>query len=69
MWRVGELLHTALSLFRELRKLAEDVAESHMGTDSFFFLFGEIIQEETLRIQLKETTEKPNPCSRGTMQT
>lgn len=36
MWRVGELLHTALSLFRELRKLAEDVAESHMGTDSFF---------------------------------
>lgn len=29
IWRVGELLHTTLSLFRELRKLAEDVAGSH----------------------------------------
>lgn len=52
MWRVGELFHTALSLFRELRKLAEDVAGSHTGSDSFLlFDFGEIIQEEKLWIQ------------------
>lgn len=52
MWRVGELLHTALPLFRELRKLAEDVAGSHTGSDSFLlFHFAEIIQEEKLWIQ------------------
>lgn len=36
MWRVGELLRTALSLFRDLRNLAEDVAQSHMGPGSGF---------------------------------
>lgn len=55
MWQVGELLHTALSLFRELRKLAEDMAGSHMGFDSFLlFEFGEIIQEEKLWIRLEK---------------
>lgn len=36
MWRVGELLRTALSLFRDLRNLAEDVAQSCMGPGSVF---------------------------------
>lgn len=36
MWRVGELLRTALSLFRDLRNLAEDVAQSHMDPGSVF---------------------------------
>lgn len=59
MWRVGELLRTALSLFGELRKPAEDVAESHTGPDSFFlFEFGEIIREEKLWIQLKKNNKK-----------
>lgn len=55
MWRVGELLHTALSPFRELRKLAEDVAGSHTGSDSFFlFHFAE-----------RKKKKKTNPHSRG----
>lgn len=53
MWQVGELLHTALSLFRELRKLAEDVAGSHTDSNSFLlFEFGEIIQEERFGFNL-----------------
>lgn len=53
MWQVGELLHTALSLFSGRRKLAEDVAGSHTGPDSsLLFEFGEIILGEKLWIQL-----------------
>lgn len=60
MWQVGELLHTALSLFRELRKLAEDVAGSHTDSNSFLlFEFGEIIQEEKLWIQFIKKKKKP----------
>lgn len=36
MWRVGELLRTALSLFRDLRNRGEDVAQSHRGPGPVF---------------------------------
>lgn len=52
MWRVGELLRTALSLFRDLRNLAEDVAQSHMG--SVFPVWSDYPGRNTLDSTLKK---------------
>lgn len=55
MWRVGELLRTALSLFRDLRNLAEDVAQSHMGPGSVFPVWCDFSGRNTLDSALKKT--------------